>query len=98
MQDIMEQVFHEMGFGSVTGLHEFYQTRVVNYHKNMMTTCKQLMNDYEKLKEPMALAAVRSPGSQKDVFNVIRFVRVVWSVCVRVCVCVCVCVCVYVCM
>ena len=72
-QDIMEQVFHEMGIGSVTALHSFYQTRIINYHKNMMETCKRLVNEYEKLKEPMALAALQSPNTdKKDTFNVIR--------------------------
>lgn len=75
--DIMEQVFHEMGIGSVTTLHEFYQNRVINYHKNMMDTCKQLVAEYDKLKEPMTLAAARSPNTglvltQRDTFNVIR--------------------------
>ncbi|KAK7097852.1 STAGA complex 65 subunit gamma-like [Littorina saxatilis] len=73
--DIMEQVFHEMGIGSVTELHDFYQTRVLSYHTNMMETCQQLVAEYDKQKEPMA-SAVKSPNAnstaQKDVFNVIR--------------------------
>ncbi len=48
----MEQVFHEMGIGSVTQLHEFYQTRVLKYHEHMQETCQQLLDDYEKAKNP----------------------------------------------
>ena len=73
----MEQVFHEMGIGSVTTLHDFYQTRVLKYHDNMMEMCKHLVAQYDKLKQPIA---AKSPSTstvtQKDVFNVIRSVRI----------------------
>ncbi|KAL5011540.1 hypothetical protein ScPMuIL_010091 [Solemya velum] len=51
--DIIEQVFHEMGIGSVKNLHDFYQTRVIQYRFNMEQTCQQLMADYKKLKQPV---------------------------------------------
>ncbi|XP_022238160.1 STAGA complex 65 subunit gamma-like isoform X3 [Limulus polyphemus] len=50
--DVIEQVFHEIGLGSMTELHNFYQHRVVAYHRGMMKTCQQLMHDYEKLRRP----------------------------------------------
>ena len=48
----MEQVFHEMGIGSVTKLHEFYHTRVLKYHEHMQETCQNLLEEYEKAKNP----------------------------------------------
>ena len=48
----MEEVFQDMGVGSITCLHEFYQQRVLNYHNNMKETCHQLMAEYEKMKQP----------------------------------------------
>lgn len=72
--DILEQVFHEMGIGSVTTLHEFYQTRVLSYHKNMLETCKQLVAEYEKLQQqpPSAIKSPSASTSQKDTLHVIR--------------------------
>ncbi|XP_013390533.1 STAGA complex 65 subunit gamma-like [Lingula anatina] len=52
-QDIIQQVFFEVGIGSISNLHEFYQTRVVNYHNNMLLVCQQLTEDYEKVKQPI---------------------------------------------
>ncbi|KAL3879103.1 hypothetical protein ACJMK2_031416 [Sinanodonta woodiana] len=49
--DIIQQVYHEMGIGSVTCLHDFYQYRVVNYHRIMEEQCQQLTAEYDKLKE-----------------------------------------------
>nr|KAG5709235.1 hypothetical protein BaRGS_017987 [Batillaria attramentaria] len=71
--DIIERVFHEMGIGSVTTLHEFYQTRVLAYHKNMLEACKQSAAEYEKLQQPSG--AVKSPSTTtgpKDTLHVIR--------------------------
>lgn len=63
--DRIEQVFHELGIGSVTRLHDFYQKRVLNYHQHMEELCQQLDSEYEKLKEPMVL-------KQPDTLSVIR--------------------------
>ncbi|XP_048243759.1 STAGA complex 65 subunit gamma-like isoform X1 [Haliotis cracherodii] len=63
--DIVEQVFHEMSIGSVTSLHDFYQTRVIAHHQNMQDTCRGLLAEYEKLKQ-------KSKDSQPDTFHVIR--------------------------
>ncbi|XP_064608215.1 STAGA complex 65 subunit gamma-like isoform X1 [Liolophura sinensis] len=51
--DIMCQVFAEMGLGSITTLHDFYQTRILQYHENMIETCQQLSQEYNKLKHPL---------------------------------------------
>lgn len=51
--DVIEQVFHEMRLGSVSNLHDFYQSRIINYSKNMEQTCQQLMQEYEKLMQPV---------------------------------------------
>ena len=70
IQDIIEQVFHELGIGSVTCLHDFYQKRVLNYHQHMEELCQQLDTEYEKLKEPMV-------QKQPDTLSVIRSVYIV---------------------
>lgn len=44
-----------MGIGSVTTLHKFYQSHIINYQKNMEQTCQQLVTDYEKLKLPILI-------------------------------------------
>ncbi|CAI9744398.1 Hypothetical predicted protein [Octopus vulgaris] len=49
--DVVEQVFHECGVGSVTELHDFYQNRVLRYHDNMLQQSQQLVSEYEKLKQ-----------------------------------------------
>ncbi|XP_052834066.1 STAGA complex 65 subunit gamma [Octopus bimaculoides] len=49
--DVVEQVFHECGIGSVTELHDFYQNRVLRYHDNMLQQSQQLVSEYEKLKQ-----------------------------------------------
>jgi uridine phosphorylase len=53
LQDVIEQVFHEMRLGSVSNLNDFYQSRIINYSKNMEQTCQQLMQEYEKLMQPV---------------------------------------------
>ncbi|XP_060083650.1 STAGA complex 65 subunit gamma-like [Ylistrum balloti] len=50
--DVVEEVFHQMGIGSVTTLHSFYQSHIINYQKNMEQTCQQLVTEYEKMKLP----------------------------------------------
>ncbi|CAH1778170.1 unnamed protein product [Owenia fusiformis] len=48
-KDPMEQVFQELGLGSVTSIHDFYQQRILGYHATMTETCQQLHRDYTKL-------------------------------------------------
>lgn len=50
--DIMDHLFHDMGLGDVTTIHDFYQSRIVSYHHHMMKTCRQLVDDYERVKNP----------------------------------------------
>lgn len=67
-QDIVEQVYHEMGIGSVMEIHGFYQSRIINHHASMQQTCAQLMAEYEKLKQPImvkqmdTVPVIRCPG------------------------------------
>lgn len=67
-QDIVEQVYHEMGIGSVIEIHDFYQSRIINHHASMQQTCAQLMAEYEKLKQPIMV-------KQMDTVPVIRCPR-----------------------
>ncbi|XP_067140328.1 STAGA complex 65 subunit gamma isoform X1 [Centruroides vittatus] len=50
--DVIEQVFHEAGIGSITTLHNFYQSRMIDYHKFLFQTCQQLLEEYERLRTP----------------------------------------------
>lgn len=65
-QDIVEQVYHEMGIGSVMEIHGFYQSQIINHHATMQQTCGQLMAEYEKLKQPIMV-------KQMDTVPVIRW-------------------------
>ncbi|ESO89437.1 hypothetical protein LOTGIDRAFT_165034 [Lottia gigantea] len=67
--DVIEQVYHEIGFGSITCLHDYYQTRVVRYRENLERQCHLLAQEYEKLQEP---SQQKSSASQPDTFHVIR--------------------------
>lgn len=50
--DVIERVFQEIGLGSVTNLHTFYQNRIVNYHQNLLQQCQDLEEECERLKTP----------------------------------------------
>uniref|UniRef100_T1IY18 Bromodomain associated domain-containing protein n=1 Tax=Strigamia maritima TaxID=126957 RepID=T1IY18_STRMM len=50
--DIFEQVSHEMSIGSLRSLQSFHEKRIVNYHNHVWKQCKQLMAEYERLKQP----------------------------------------------
>jgi len=52
--DVLEQVFYEMGIGSMRNLGLFYKTRIIDYHCNLLETCKQLNEDYKRIKFPEA--------------------------------------------
>lgn len=56
-QDVMEQVFHEMGIGSVLSLQSFWQHRIKDYHSYMLQVSKQLAEEYEKLVSPEKASA-----------------------------------------
>ncbi|XP_067883876.1 STAGA complex 65 subunit gamma [Heterodontus francisci] len=51
-QDVMEQVFHEVGIGSVLSLQRFWQHRIKDYHSYTLQVSKQLAEEYEKLVSP----------------------------------------------
>ncbi|XP_052279018.1 STAGA complex 65 subunit gamma-like isoform X2 [Dreissena polymorpha] len=67
--DILEQVLQELGLGSVCGLHEFYEQRVVRYQRHMQDVCRQLVTQYDKLKEPILQ---QQQQQQPDTLSVIR--------------------------
>ncbi|CAG7716147.1 unnamed protein product [Allacma fusca] len=47
--DPVERVLVELGMGGVRGLEEFYQTKVVDYHRRMVDQCKYLKNHYTNI-------------------------------------------------
>lgn len=47
--DAMERVFHEMGFGSMTSLHDFYQKRVLQYRDKCEARSLSLVQQYQAL-------------------------------------------------
>jgi len=57
---VIEEVFHEMGLGSVTSLHDFYHSRIIKHQKNIEKTCQQLMAEYEKLKQPTMIKTMET--------------------------------------
>ncbi|XP_019731679.1 STAGA complex 65 subunit gamma isoform X2 [Hippocampus comes] len=51
--DVMEQVFHEVGIGSVLALQHFWQVRIKDYHSYMLQVSNDLSEEYES-EEPEA--------------------------------------------
>ncbi|XP_069464838.1 STAGA complex 65 subunit gamma [Ambystoma mexicanum] len=64
--DVMEQVFHEMGIGSVLSLQKFWQQRIKDYHSYMLQTSKQLSEDYEKMVCPEKASEDTKPPRIKE--------------------------------
>ncbi|KAM9317254.1 STAGA complex 65 subunit gamma [Gastrophryne carolinensis] len=64
--DVMEQVFHEMGIGSVLSLQKFWQHRIKDYHTYMLQVSKQLSEEYEKLVHPERLSEDTKPVKIKE--------------------------------
>ncbi|XP_038141052.1 STAGA complex 65 subunit gamma [Cyprinodon tularosa] len=50
--DVVEQVFHEVGIGSMLSLQRFWQVRIKDYHGHMMQVTKELSEEYERLVNP----------------------------------------------
>ncbi|KAM9466763.1 STAGA complex 65 subunit gamma isoform 2-T2 [Clarias gariepinus] len=50
--DVVEQVFHEVGVGSVLALQRFWQVRIKDYHSYMLQVSKELSDEYERLVNP----------------------------------------------
>ncbi|GFN74727.1 staga complex 65 subunit gamma [Plakobranchus ocellatus] len=64
--DIVERTFHEMGLGSVADLHDFYQQRVLTYHKQTLERCQALMQEYTTLSRQQQMAAGLAGTSSSD--------------------------------
>lgn len=64
--DVMEQVFHEMGIGSVLSLQKFWQHRIKDYHTYMLQVSKQLSEEYEKLVHPERVTEDTKPVKIKE--------------------------------
>ncbi|CAI9608397.1 unnamed protein product [Staurois parvus] len=64
--DVMEQVFHEMGIGSVLSLQRFWQHRIRDYHTYMLQVSKQLSEEYEKLVHPERVSEDTKPVKIKE--------------------------------
>lgn len=50
--DVVEQVFHEVGVGSVLALQRFWQLRIKDYHSYMLQVSRELSEEYERLVNP----------------------------------------------
>ncbi|MBN3274014.1 ST65G protein, partial [Polyodon spathula] len=64
--DVVEQVFHEAGIGSVLSLHLFWQHRIKDYHSYMLQVSKQLSEEYEWLVNPEKAAEDAKPLKIKE--------------------------------
>ncbi|OXB65783.1 hypothetical protein ASZ78_008850 [Callipepla squamata] len=64
--DVMEQVFHEVGIGSVLSLQKFWQHRIKDYHSYMLQVSKQLAEEYEKIVNPEKAAEDSKPVKIKE--------------------------------
>lgn len=51
--DAMEHVFYDMGMGSMTTLHGFYETRILKYHEYMLDAYNDLQDEYASLSLPV---------------------------------------------
>ncbi|NP_001089724.1 SPT7 like, STAGA complex gamma subunit isoform X1 [Xenopus laevis] len=64
--DAMEQVFHEMGIGSVLSLQKFWQQRIKDYHTYMLQVSKQLSEEYENIVHPERVSEDTKPVKIKE--------------------------------
>ncbi|XP_064412659.1 STAGA complex 65 subunit gamma [Latimeria chalumnae] len=64
--DVMEQVFHEIGIGSMLSLQRFWQQRIKDYHSYMLQVSKQLSEDYEKIVNPEKTSEDTKPLKIKE--------------------------------
>ncbi|CAL1539764.1 unnamed protein product [Lymnaea stagnalis] len=71
--DIIERVFHEMGLGSVTCIHDFYQMRILAYRQKLEDQCQTLMSEYNRLsKQPVTVKQGPLSPASSDTLHVIR--------------------------
>ncbi|CAN8032449.1 unnamed protein product, partial [Ixodes persulcatus] len=61
--DAMDHALHECGVQGLLSLTTFFQERVLNYNRHMLSTCRRLHEAYEKIKLP-------SKASLEDVKNI----------------------------
>ncbi|KAM4542115.1 STAGA complex 65 subunit gamma isoform 2-T6 [Odontesthes bonariensis] len=72
--DVVEQVFHEVGIGSVLALQRFWQVRIKDYHSYMLQVCKDLSEEYERLVNPeKALEDSKPPRIKEEPMSDISF-------------------------
>ncbi|XP_040055373.1 STAGA complex 65 subunit gamma isoform X2 [Gasterosteus aculeatus] len=72
--DVVEQVFHEVGIGSVLALQRFWQVRIKDYHNYMLQVSKDLSEEYERLVNPeKALEDSKPPRIKEEPMNDISF-------------------------
>ncbi|XP_056447156.1 STAGA complex 65 subunit gamma isoform X1 [Gadus chalcogrammus] len=72
--DVVEQVFHEVGIGSVLSLQRFWQVRIKDYHSNMLQVSKDLAEEYERLVNPeKALEDSKPPRIKEEPLSDISF-------------------------
>ncbi|XP_036922569.1 STAGA complex 65 subunit gamma [Sturnira hondurensis] len=64
--DVMEQVFHEVGIGSVLSLQKFWQHRIKDYHSYMLQISKQLSEEYERIVNPEKATEDTKPVKIKE--------------------------------
>ncbi|TRY55302.1 hypothetical protein DNTS_013459 [Danionella cerebrum] len=64
--DVMEQVFHEVGIGSVLALQQFWQVRIKDYHSYMIQVSKELSEEYERLVNPEKALEDAKPLNVKE--------------------------------
>ena len=51
-QDCVEVMLNECGVGGVAGLHQFYNSRIINYQQHLISVAEQLIDEYNVLKSP----------------------------------------------
>lgn len=72
--DVVEQVFHEVGIGSVLALQRFWQVRIKDYHSYMLQVCKDLSDEYERMVNPeKALEDSKPPRIKEEPMSDISF-------------------------
>ncbi|XP_077476782.1 STAGA complex 65 subunit gamma isoform X2 [Stigmatopora argus] len=64
--DVVEQVFHQAGVGSVLALRRFWQVRIKDYHSYMLQVSKDLSEEYERLVNPEKAAEDSKPPRIKE--------------------------------
>ncbi|XP_074065914.1 STAGA complex 65 subunit gamma [Macrotis lagotis] len=64
--DVIEQVFHEVGIGSILSLQKFWQHRIKDYHSYMLQVSKQLSEEYEKIVNPEKATEDTKPVKVKE--------------------------------